>query len=119
MCECLRNDRSARLALQRIIANSRGGIQRGLYIPRLKTPSALLLGSCRPHPRKAIRLQLQSHAQCIRLRRITAFTLGINFPKSTKQILHVMADFMTNDIRMCKLAGRPQLLRHHVEKSQI
>src|SRR5258706_5936689 len=60
MREALGHDGAARLALQRVVADLRGGIQRGLDVALLQPPRAHRLGALGPHTGEAIGLQLQA-----------------------------------------------------------
>src|SRR5580692_2992247 len=68
MGEGLRNDRSAGAALQRIVADLRGRVERRFNIPRFEAPTLLLLRAVGPHTGEAIRLQFEPHAERIGLR---------------------------------------------------
>src|SRR5450631_345756 len=55
--KAVRDDGTACLSLEGIVADSGGGIKSRFDISRIKTPTALLLRTHSPNPREAIRLQ--------------------------------------------------------------
>src|SRR5581483_3179820 len=119
MSEGFRNDGAAGAALQGVIPDLGSRIQRGLDVSRLEAPAVLALRARGPHTCKAVRLQLQAHAECIRLRIICAQPLLIHTAEDAEQVLHVMTDFMADDIRVRELSRRTELSGHEVEKAEI
>src|ERR1700729_398098 len=96
--KCLRDDRTARLALERVVADPGGGVQGGFNISGFKTPPALFLRAVRPHTGKTVGLQLDTDAEGVRLCFAAAFTLGICLAENAKQVLNMMSDLMPYDI---------------------
>jgi len=97
MCECIRHDVALALPLQAIIADCGGCLHRRLDIARFDEPPLFLRMIC-PHSSKAIRLQLHADLKLICLNLVRT-TLGfLHLGQNTKQILHVMAYFMGNNI---------------------
>src|SRR4029079_3409024 len=71
-----------------------------------------------PHARKAIRLELQSHRQLIRVRSI----LRLQLPHSrldAEQRLHVVTNFVRDDIRFGEIAGRSKATAEFGEEAKI
>ena len=58
--EGLGHDRALRLALQRVVADLRGGVERRLDVARLEAPALLLLRTGRPDAGEAVGLQLDA-----------------------------------------------------------
>lgn len=75
----LRNNHPAGTPLQRVVSNPRCGVEGGFDITGFEAPTAFLLGTFCPNAGKAIRLELESHADRVPLRAEGVFTLGIGF----------------------------------------
>ena len=72
-----------------------------------------------PHAGKAVGLQLHFHRQAIRfsLRRVLLQLTHFGF--NTQQLLHVMPDFMSNHVGLCKIAVRAELVFHLIVEREI
>src|SRR5215467_11334214 len=64
--EAVRNHGAARLTLQAVVADRRGGLERSLDVSRIEERFLLLL-PIGPHAGKAIGLQLDLHLQAVRV----------------------------------------------------
>src|SRR5581483_6832949 len=105
-----------RTALQGIVADLRGGIQRRLDVAGFEAPALLVLRAGRPDTREAVRLELEPYAQSVRLGLITAPTLLVDAAEYAEQVLDVMADLVSDHIGVRELPRRAELSGHHIEK---
>jgi len=85
------------LPLQAIVANSARRIHDGFDIALLNDVLGAV-GVIGPDARQTIRLQLDPHWDRIRADAIDARLLVLRRFENTKRVLHVMSDFMRDDI---------------------
>src|SRR5712691_8837467 len=99
MREAVGHHPALRTPLQRVVANRRGGAQRGLDITGLQQMPTLI-GLVRPDAGEAIGLQLDADLDAICLRRTAAGRLlGCMRPiQNLPEILHVMANLVRDHI---------------------
>ena len=73
---------------------------------------------CAQTPSEAIRLEFQFHRKRIHFARI-AFLLLANFGFDPSQLLNVMAQFVSDDVGLRKLARRAEAPVQLVEKAEV
>ncbi len=119
MGERFRNHRAAGLALQRVVADLAGGVERGLDIPLFQAPAAFLLRTPRPHSGEAIGLQLDLDAQGIGVGVAAVLAHGIHLGQDAQQVLHVVPDLVADHIGVGELARCIELPGHEVEEAHV
>src|SRR5215813_2821761 len=102
MCESIGHDIALTPPLQPIVTDSGCRLHGSFDIARLDEPP-LFLCVVRPHPGKAVGLQLNSNLDLITLSRIHT-ALRLLYPRwDAKQILHVVADLVRDPIGLGEL----------------
>ena len=107
---------SSRHALQTIVPNRRRRFQTFIDVSGFEYVA--LLSGMPPHPGKAIGLQLQTDGKLIRRSRIPP-ARSLNFLFNPKYLLHVMSDFMGQNISLGEIARGAEALFQFVIKAQI
>ena len=106
------------LLLQRVVTNFGGGVHGGFDVAVFQNlPCAL--GVVRPNTGKAIGLQLQLDRQLVVLHLADAPALAIDLLADAQQVLHVVADFVGNHIRLRKLARRAEFVFQRLVKAEV
>src|SRR5574337_1699391 len=106
------------LALQRVVADARGGVQALLHVARLE-PVARLVRMVRPHTGQAVGLQLEPHRQRVGLRLGGAAAHRVHLLGHAEQTLHVVADLVRDDVSLREVARRAELLAQRVEEAEV
>lgn len=107
------------LALQVVIADGIGGVQRLLQITRLQ-PLQTPLGVVRPNSGQAVGLQLLAHQQAVVAFEALATLAGGTDPgRDAEQRLHVMADLMGDHIGLGKVAGGGEAGFQFAEEAKV
>ena len=101
--ERFRRDVAARLLLQTIVADRGGGVQSFFDVARLEHLSTAL--QVRPDAGEAVRLQFLTN-RARSLPRARALARGHVALGNAEQRLHVVSDFMRDDVRLREVAGR-------------
>src|SRR5581483_602988 len=110
---------AARLLLQRVVANLRGGIERGFDVAFLQ-PMKLRLRAVAPDAGETVGLEFDAHRQTARPLHALAATFEILFlAHDADQVLHVMADFVRDHVRTCEVAAGMKARVHLVEEIEI
>ena len=109
------HDGTARLPLQAIVADRARRIHGCLDIALLNNVFGTV-SAIGPKPCQAIRLQLDPHRYRIRATAVAARLLALRRLEDTKRVLHVMSDFMRDDIGIGKLARRIKARAHLFEE---
>src|SRR5437667_6656191 len=115
--EGLRDGVALRPLLDLVVADGGGGAQPFLEIARLE--QVALLREESPYAGVAVRLQLQAHRQVVAASRVHPLRLRVELPHRAEQVLHVMADFVRDHIRLREIAGRPEAIVKVLEKCHI
>ena len=90
--------------LQSIVADGRRRLHGRLDIAGLNE-APLLLCVVRPHPGKAVGLQLDAHLKLIALNRVHGALRFLHLGQDSEQILHVMTDLVRDHIGLRELAA--------------
>jgi hypothetical protein len=102
MGEGLRYYRAPDTALQVIVPNLRCSLEGSRNILSIDDPPFSRVMS--PHPGKTVSLQLDPNGELIGRYLIRPGLYLLNFIKGTKEVLHVMADFMCDSIGASKVS---------------
>ena len=73
----------------------------------------------RPDAGEAIGLQFQLYRQLVGANRIAPLPLGLHLPGDTEQILHMMANFMPDDIGLREITRRAKTAAQFLEERQF
>src|SRR5689334_8895778 len=92
------DDGAARLALQPVVADRGGGVERLLDVSLLEHVAALL-GAARPDPGEAVGLKLEPDREPVRVGAAARLLLGrVHLARDAEQRLHVMADLVRDHV---------------------
>ena len=114
----LGNNGAAALTLQRVVADCAGRIQCLFHVAGFQYVSGLV-GTMRPDSGKAIGLELKSNRKCITFDAVKLAFHRLNLARYPEQILYVMTDLMSNDIRLSEISGCFESGTHVIVESQI
>ena len=118
MGESFGDDVSLGAFLQRVVADLRRGIQPFLDIAFFEN-FVFTIGEARPNAGEAIGLQLNTDGQRIGVPFARAALTRLHFLHDAQQILHVVADFVSDHIGLCEVAGRLKALAQLAVKGEI
>ena len=105
MGEGIEHDIALRLLLQAVVADGRSGLQ-GLIDVAGSRGSCLILGTVRPHPRHSSPLAVATRTwSALASLWLEEVLLRLHGVQHAKFVLHVMADFVRDDVGFRKFAG--------------
>ena len=104
--EAVGHDIALRAALDRVVADGGGGVQRLVDVARLE--NAFRLGVVGPDPGEAIRLQLGAHRQSARAD--LAGLPRLRLLQNAEKLLDMVADLMRQHVSLGEVAGRAEAL---------
>jgi len=116
--EGVRHHFAARLALQGVVADGRGGVERAFDVALLDDVTRLI-GVVSPDAGKTVGLQFQAHRQGVGLLFGHGAARLVDFPGNAEEVLHVMADFMGDHVGLRKIAGDVEALLHQFVEAQV
>jgi hypothetical protein len=118
----LGRDLALRLALDRVVADRRGGAQPFFDVTRIE-PHLAGLGLARdvvaPDAREAVGLQLHAHRQLVGLGLARALLRGAHLLVDAEQVLHVMADLVRDHVGLREVARRAEAPLELVVEAQV
>src|SRR5262245_26202482 len=103
MCEGVGHDIALRAPLQSIVADGRSRLQGRLDVAGFDE-APLLLGVMTPNSGKAISLQLDPDLKLISFSFVHAALKRLHTGQDPEQVLHMVANFMCDDVRLRELA---------------
>ena len=95
------------MLLQTVVADGGGGVESFFDVAGLEQLSRAV-GAVRPDSGEAVRLQFLTHGKRVRFRFARALARGHGALGNAEQRLHVMPDFMRDDVRLREVAGRAE-----------
>src|SRR5690242_2203425 len=101
--EAVGHHHAARLALQAIVADRRGGLERGVDVAGFEERLLLLL-AVRPYAGEAVGLQLDAHLHAVRLGLRHGVLLLLHCGQDAQQVLHVMPVFVRDHVGLREFA---------------
>ena len=104
--------------LLRVVTHRGGGAQRRGHIALLENVLGFV-GVLRPNAGIAVGLQLQFHRQLVCLRLRSLLLRSVHPGGDAEQVLHVMAHFVREHIRLGEQTGRLELVRELLIEIQI
>ncbi len=119
MGERVRHHAALALLLQAVIADGIGGIQGLFDVSRLQPVQAFarMVG---PHTRQAIGLQLLAYQQAaIALHLPPLLACFLDFRRHAEQRLHMVSDFVGNDVGLGEVSGGGEALGHFLEETHV
>lgn len=102
--------------MEPVVSNRGGSIQSRGDIASID--DSALAGGVAPDPGKAIGLEFQADGELVGSIRISFFQ-ATDFGLNADQFLYVMADLMSDDVRLGKFAGRTEAVAQFVEEAEI
>ncbi len=87
--------------------------------PGLEAPAVFLLRARRPDAGEAVGLQLDAHAERVRLRLAAAPAQRVDLVHDAELVLHVVADLVGDDVGLGELARRAEALLEHLVEAQV
>ena len=118
MGEAVGHDMALAALLQGIVADAGSSTQRLLDIARFQHAQHLF-GIVAPDAGKAVGLQFEPHGQGIGLAFRQAGLSLLDRTEHPHQVLHVVADLMTDDVGPCEVAAGAQPALELVEETQV
>src|SRR5438270_10074188 len=118
MGEGVGNDDASRLLLQTVIADRACRVHCGLDIALFNDVLGAI-GVMGPDPGQAVGLQFDLDRNCVGAAPVASRLLTVGGLQNAERILHVVADFMRDDISLGELARRMEAGLHLLEKREI
>jgi len=103
------------LFLQAVIADGIGGAQSFLDVSRLQE----MAGVVRPNTGVEIGLKFEAHRKLVEVTLTEAGPLGIDHVGRAEELLHVVADFMGDDVSLGEVTGGTELVCQLREKADV
>src|SRR6185295_5808110 len=104
--EAVGHDVAPRLLLQTVIADRRGGLQRGLDVTCLDQILPVLPGVIGPYAGETVGLELDLHLEPVCVGLAHAALLRLHLRQDAELVLHMMADLVRDHVGLRELAGR-------------
>ena len=115
--EAVGHDAARGLLLQAVVADGRGGLERLLKVARLENPA--LFHEMAPDAREAVGLKLHLDLKGVGLLLRHALLERLNLLGNAEHGLHMVPDFVGEDVSERKVAAPAELLLHVVIEAQL